>query len=290
MQKGVHAHAEFGLKTDGKRTPKSNRRLSESNTLDNCPSGKALLADAALKMAQAASAPQNRAGHGAEGQGMPASTPQGQKRRPNGVAANAGSGGDTFAADDIGGVKFPRTKIALGGWHEWRRRSIRQPCQPKSRTERTRQAIKAQARLHTTDASLVVALSPNSQLPGPAPRPQTRPVPATAPRWLQWRTRPVGWCEDGRPRADLVGVQQTSVASTFETTIVTAGGATVFNDYFPTHHYDLRLCRRADHHDQGCIGWHHAHGAELPERGGCSGRPAGYHLAHRFRAAAANAN
>lgn len=28
--------------------------------------------------------------------------------------ANAGAGGDTFAADDIGGVKFPRAKITLG--------------------------------------------------------------------------------------------------------------------------------------------------------------------------------
>ena len=28
--------------------------------------------------------------------------------------ANAGSGGDTFAADDIGGVKFPRSKIVIG--------------------------------------------------------------------------------------------------------------------------------------------------------------------------------
>lgn len=30
------------------------------------------------------------------------------------VVANAGSGGDTFAADDIGGVKFPRTKLIHG--------------------------------------------------------------------------------------------------------------------------------------------------------------------------------
>lgn len=30
------------------------------------------------------------------------------------VTANAGAGGETFAADDIGGVKFPRTKLIIG--------------------------------------------------------------------------------------------------------------------------------------------------------------------------------
>jgi hypothetical protein len=34
---------------------------------------------------------------------------------PDNVIANPGSGGATFATDDIGGVQFPRTKLALGG-------------------------------------------------------------------------------------------------------------------------------------------------------------------------------
>lgn len=30
------------------------------------------------------------------------------------ITTNPGTGGDTLAADDIGGVKFPRTKLVIG--------------------------------------------------------------------------------------------------------------------------------------------------------------------------------
>lgn len=67
VQKGVHAHAEFGLKqteTHAKIQP----QVSESNTLDQFAQVAALLADAALKMAQAASAPRTVQVMGPSGQ------------------------------------------------------------------------------------------------------------------------------------------------------------------------------------------------------------------------------
>lgn len=145
--------------------------------------------------------------------------------------ANAGSGGDTFAADDIGGVKFPRTKIALGvdGTNGGDVASAN-PLPAKITDGTNPAAIKAASTAAaTTDASLVVALSPNSQLPARA---------ATANPTSASNGAPVAAMADKAGRLvvtvgharDLVGVQQTSVASTSETTIVTAGGATVFND------------------------------------------------------------
>lgn len=80
-----------------------------------------------------------------------------------------------------------------------------------------------------TDPALVVSVSPNSPIPGraatanPASTAGGSPVPLMADKAGRLVTTPVH-------ARELVAVQQTAIAVNTETTIITAGGAGVFND------------------------------------------------------------